>query len=147
VDPTKAPPTAPPFKGKVRLELLATRFDVDRAIDDPGSVILDVRRETEYRGSEKRARRVGTIPGAVHVFWRDHLDDKGAYRPAAEIRALYRSKSNRVEGRRRCTCPIVLRLNSSAPSGSFWGDAAAPCWRRRFPRWASGCTASRSPSA
>jgi thiosulfate/3-mercaptopyruvate sulfurtransferase len=89
VDPTQAPPSAPPFKGTMRLELLATRFDVHAAIDDPGSVIVDVRRESEHRGTEKRARRAGAIPGAVHVFWREHLDARGAFRPAEEIRALY----------------------------------------------------------
>jgi thiosulfate/3-mercaptopyruvate sulfurtransferase len=91
-DPAKAPPTAPPYKGTPRPELLATRFDVAAAIGDPGTVILDVRRESEYRGTEKRARRVGTIPGAVHVFWREHLDAAGAYRPASEIRELYESR-------------------------------------------------------
>jgi thiosulfate/3-mercaptopyruvate sulfurtransferase len=91
-DPAKAPPTAPPFKSTMNLDLLATRFDVHRAIDDESSVIVDVRRETEYRGTEKRARRVGTIPGAVHVFWREHLDAHGAFRPAAEIRKLYESR-------------------------------------------------------
>lgn len=92
VDPATAPPTAPPFKGKINLDLLATRFDVHSAIGDPSTVILDVRRESEYLGTEKRARRVGTIPGAVHVFWREHLDARGAYRPAQEIRKLYESK-------------------------------------------------------
>jgi len=92
VDPAKAPPTPPPFKGTMNLELLATRFDVQRAIDDDQSVIVDVRRESEYRGTEKRARRVGTIPGAVHLFWREHLDELGALRPAREIRDLYASK-------------------------------------------------------
>jgi thiosulfate/3-mercaptopyruvate sulfurtransferase len=92
VDPAKAPPTPPPYKGTPNLELLATRFDVHRAIDDEQTVIVDVRRESEYRGTEKRARRAGTIPGAVHIFWRDHLDDKGAFRPAGEIRDLYASK-------------------------------------------------------
>jgi len=91
-DPAKAPPTAPPFKGKINLDLLATRFDVHSAIGDASTVIVDVRRESEYRGTEKRARRVGTIPGAVHVFWREHLDARGAYRPADEIRRLYESK-------------------------------------------------------
>lgn len=93
VDPTKAPPTPPPYKGALNLELLATRFDVHRAIDDEKAVIVDVRRESEYRGTEKRARRAGTIPGAVHIFWRDHLNDKGAFRPAHEIRDLYVSRS------------------------------------------------------
>jgi len=92
VDPAKAPPTPPPFRGKIDLGLLATRFDVHEAIGDASKVILDVRRESEYRGMEKRARRVGTIPGAVHVFWREHLDARGAYRPADEIRRLYESK-------------------------------------------------------
>lgn len=91
-DPAKAPPTQPPFKGTPNLDLLATRFDVLHAIDDEQSVIVDVRRESEYRGTERRARRAGTIPGAVHIFWRDHLDQKGAFRPADEIRALYASK-------------------------------------------------------
>jgi thiosulfate/3-mercaptopyruvate sulfurtransferase len=91
-DPAKAPPTAPPYKGTLNLELLATRFDVHRAIDDERAVIVDVRRESEYRGTEQRARRAGTIPGAVHIFWRDHLDDRGAFRPAEEIRDLYVSR-------------------------------------------------------
>ncbi len=91
-DPAKAPPTSPPYKGTPNLELLATRFDVHRAIDDEQMVIVDVRRESEYRGAEKRARRAGTIPGAVHIFWRDHLDDKGALRPAEEIRELYAAR-------------------------------------------------------
>jgi thiosulfate/3-mercaptopyruvate sulfurtransferase len=91
-DPSKAPPASPPFKGTQDLELLATRFDVERAIGDGSAVILDVRREAEYRGTERRARRAGTVPGAVHVFWRDHLDASGAFRPAAEIRELYQSR-------------------------------------------------------
>lgn len=92
MDPTKAPPTPPPFRGTMNMDLLATRFDVERAIGDPGSVIVDVRRESEYRGTEKRARRVGTIPGAVHLFWRDHLDQYGALRRPDDIRALYEAK-------------------------------------------------------
>jgi thiosulfate/3-mercaptopyruvate sulfurtransferase len=91
-DPALAPPTAPPFKATPDLDLLATRFDVHRAIDDEHAVIVDVRRESEYCGAERRARRAGTIPGAVHVFWREHLDGNGALRPAHEIRELYAAK-------------------------------------------------------
>jgi thiosulfate/3-mercaptopyruvate sulfurtransferase len=74
------------------MDLLATRFDVHNAINNPDYAIVDVRREGEYRGSEKRARRVGTIPGAVHIFWREHLDAQGAFRKPEEIRALYESR-------------------------------------------------------
>ena len=96
-DPAKAPPTPPPYKGAPNLELLATRFDVHRAIDDEQTVIVDVRRESEYRGTEKRARRTGTIQGAAHIFWRDHLDHKGAFRPAEAIRDLYVSRGVRPD--------------------------------------------------
>jgi thiosulfate/3-mercaptopyruvate sulfurtransferase len=92
IDPTQAPPTPPPFRGHMNLDLLATRFDVHQAIDNPEYAIVDVRREAEYRGTEKRARRVGTIPGAVHIFWREHLDAQGAFRQPEEIRALYESR-------------------------------------------------------
>lgn len=92
IAPEKAPPTPPPFRGGRRTEFLAARFDVAAAIGDDRAVIIDVRRESEHRGTEKRARRVGTVPGAVHVFWRDHLDEAGAFRPAEEVRALYQSK-------------------------------------------------------
>jgi len=92
VDPTTAPPTPPAYKGGRNLDLLATRFDVHRAIGDSATVIVDARRASEYRGAEKRARRAGTVPGAVHIFWRDHLNDRGALRPADAIRALYVSK-------------------------------------------------------
>ena len=88
----QAPPTPPPFRGGRQLDYLATRFDVDRAIDDKTTVIVDVRRASEYQGTEKRANRVGTVPGAVHIFWRDHLDESGALRPAEEVKALYESK-------------------------------------------------------
>lgn len=91
-DPAQAVPAAPSFGSAPDLGLLATRFDVQRAIGDSGTVIVDVRRESEYRGTERRARRAGTIPGAVHVFWREHLDAEGALRPAEEIRALYEAK-------------------------------------------------------
>jgi thiosulfate/3-mercaptopyruvate sulfurtransferase len=87
-----APPTRTSYSSDRNLDLLATRFDVHKAIEDENAVIIDVRRDTEYFGTEKRARRVGTTPGSVHIPWRDHLDDAGAFRPAEEIRTLYASK-------------------------------------------------------
>ena len=92
MDPTTAPPTSPPFRGHLNMDLLATRFDVHKAINNPSYAIVDVRRDAEYRGTEKRARRVGTIPGAVHVFWREHLDANGAFRRQDDIRTLYESR-------------------------------------------------------
>ncbi len=88
----QVPPTPLPFRGGRRLDYLATRFDVDRAVDDDATVIVDVRRASEYKGTEKRASQAGTVPGAVHVFWRDHLDENGALRSVEEVKALYETK-------------------------------------------------------
>lgn len=92
VDPARAPPTPPPFRGTTNLDLLATRFDVHSAIGSKDTVIVDVRRESEHRGTEKRAKRAGTIPGAVHVFWREHIAANGKFKTPGEIRALYESR-------------------------------------------------------
>ena len=92
VDPAKAPPTAPPFRGEISLDAVATRADILAGLDRDDVVVVDVRRESEYRGTEKRARRAGTIPGAVHVFWREHLDAHGRFRPSDDIRRLYESR-------------------------------------------------------
>lgn len=77
------------WQGARRMDQLATRFDVAAAIEDEDTILIDTRRLSEYEGVEKRAQRVGTIPGAVHIEWRRHLDDKGAFLPADEVRALY----------------------------------------------------------
>ena len=79
------------WQGARHQDRLATRFDVMDAIGDPNAVLVDTRRESEVRGTEKRARRVGTVPGAVHIEWSRHLDEKGAFRPADEVLALYES--------------------------------------------------------
>ena len=133
VDPAKAPPTAPPYRGTVNRELLATRFDVQAAIDDPGCVILDVRRESEYRGTEKRARRAGTIPGAVHVFWREHLDGKGAFRTADEIRSLYESRGITAD---KTVIPVCQGGYRSASSFIALKSLGFPRVRNYISSWA-----------
>ena len=89
---TTSPPRRSSYSSGRNLDLLATRFDINTAIADENSVIIDVRRDSEYLGTEKRARRVGTIPGAVHIPWRNHLDENGTFLPAKEIDAIYASK-------------------------------------------------------
>ncbi|HVL36525.1 MAG TPA: rhodanese-like domain-containing protein, partial [Burkholderiales bacterium] len=52
-------------------------------------------RMPEHREQPDGTRRAGTIPGAVHVFWREHLDARsiiavchGGYRSANTLLAL-----------------------------------------------------------
>lgn len=68
---------------------LATWRDVRERLGRADAAILDTRSDGEYRGANVRARRGGAVPGAVHIEWTRNLDADGAFRPAAELRAMY----------------------------------------------------------
>ena len=51
--------------------------------------IFDVRTEDEYYGERVRARHGGALPGAIHREWIHNLDEHGAFKPAAELRAEF----------------------------------------------------------
>ena len=68
---------------------LATWRDARAAVGAAGAVLLDTRSAGEHRGTVRRARRGGAIPGAVHIEWTRNLDASGAFRPAAALRKMY----------------------------------------------------------
>ncbi|MFN0073324.1 MAG: sulfurtransferase [Chloroflexota bacterium] len=71
--------------------IFASIDDVLAAEHDPNTVILDVRRLTEYSGEEKRAKRGGRVPGARWALWQDnlHWDGNRTFRDAESLRARY----------------------------------------------------------
>jgi thiosulfate/3-mercaptopyruvate sulfurtransferase len=84
--------TAPPkstWAGTPQAHTIATWRDVRDRLGNPGVVLLDTRSDGEYDGTTVRARRGGRIPGAVHVEWTRNLGPDGAFKPAAELRAMY----------------------------------------------------------
>lgn len=54
-----------------------------------GFVPLDTRSEGEYTGEVVRAARGGAIPGAVHIEYKNNVDEKGFYKTADELRTIY----------------------------------------------------------
>ena len=46
-------------------------------------------RTREYLGTLVRAARGGAIPGAIHLEWKQSLGPDGAFKPAAELRAMF----------------------------------------------------------
>ena len=71
----------------------APRADVEKAIGDSGRTIVDVRSAKEYRGEcfwpsggMQEGGRAGHIPSAAHVSIDDLKDEKGAFRPLADLR-------------------------------------------------------------
>ncbi|HUE76229.1 MAG TPA: rhodanese-like domain-containing protein [Chloroflexota bacterium] len=80
------------FTPRVSRELIATADDVCQVIGDSSSVILDVRADDEYAGTNARGtKRGGRIPGAVHLEWVHYLttDDYQTWLPANTLRERF----------------------------------------------------------
>ena len=78
--------------GRLRADHAAVRD----GIADPGVRILDVRTAAEYRGERfwpsggmEPGGRPGRVPGAVHQPIDGLYDDRGAFRPGAELRSVF----------------------------------------------------------
>ena len=63
--------------------------EVRDALGREDFVALDTRGDDEYYARSVRAARGGSIPGAVHIEYVHNLDEKGAFRPAGELREVY----------------------------------------------------------
>jgi len=70
---------------------LATADDVRKAIDKPGTKIVDARTQAEIAGTDLRGiRRGGFIPSSVSVYWEDTIDPElKTLKPAAELTKLF----------------------------------------------------------
>jgi len=86
---------------------------VTQAIGDPACAILDVRTGAEYRGERfwpsggaEPGGRAGHIPSAVNVSVEELLDDRGAFRAAADLRPLLASAGWAGDGRVITYCTI-----------------------------------------
>ncbi|HEX6211813.1 MAG TPA: sulfurtransferase [Methylomirabilota bacterium] len=82
-------PEATDWHGERVLERLATWKDVLDRLARQDAALLDTRTVEEHRGTLVRAARGGTIPGSVHLEWTENLGPQGAFKPAADLRAMY----------------------------------------------------------
>lgn len=80
------------FDYQVVRDRVATYQDMLDAIDDSDKVILDTRSEMEWRGTDRRAARGGTIPSAVHLDWVNHLAPDGSLKAADELQPLFEAR-------------------------------------------------------
>ena len=91
---TMAEPKVRPatFTPRVDDSLLAAGDYVLAALQRPDVVILDVRSDGEWDGTNTRGnQRAGHIPGAVHIEWVNNLtpDDARCFKSADDLRAMF----------------------------------------------------------
>ena len=77
------------FVAHPRDGVLASKEDVFGAVRTGDPWLLDVRRDSEFTGVERRASRGGHIPGAVNILWKDALKDDWTLRDADELEEFY----------------------------------------------------------
>ncbi|MBM2810850.1 MAG: Rhodanese domain protein [Chloroflexi bacterium] len=78
------------FRPRPAREQMRIRADELRdRLAEPGFVVADVRRPTEFDGTERRAARAGHIPGARNLFWQDNVRDDWTFCMPAEVRARH----------------------------------------------------------
>lgn len=82
-------PVQTDWHGTMREDIVATWRDVQARLGQAGVALVDTRSAGEYCGTTVRAARGGTIPGSIHLEWKDNLDAAGRFKPAAELRAMY----------------------------------------------------------
>ena len=77
------------FTPRPREGVLASKDEVLAAVRSGDPWLLDVRRDSEFTGEEKRAARAGHIPGAVHLLWKDALKDDWTLKDPDELEEMY----------------------------------------------------------
>jgi thiosulfate/3-mercaptopyruvate sulfurtransferase len=132
-----APPQASTWSGTPQEQRIATWRDVQDRLGRQDVVMLDTRSDGEYHGTTVRAKRGGAIPGAVHVEWTRNLAPDGAFKPEAELRAMYEAAGVTPDkevvtycqgGYRAAHAYLALRLlgyprvRSYTGSWKEWGD-------------------------
>ena len=87
----KGAATAKParFVPRPRDGVIATKEEVHSAVKTGDPWLLDVRRDSEFTGEEKRAARGGHIPGAVNILWKDALREDWTLKDADELEEMY----------------------------------------------------------
>jgi thiosulfate/3-mercaptopyruvate sulfurtransferase len=131
-----APPKST-WAGTPHEQTLATWRLVESRLGRADAVIVDTRSDGEYYGTTVRAKRGGAVPGAVHIEWTRNLGPDGAFKPAAELRAMYESAGVTPDkevvtycqgGYRAAHTYLVLRLlgyprvRNYTGSWKEWGD-------------------------
>ncbi|HZD56952.1 MAG TPA: rhodanese-like domain-containing protein, partial [Anaerolineales bacterium] len=107
--------------------LLANTKDVEKMIQDPGSLILDSRTADRFRGENETIDPIaGHIPGAKSAPYPENLDEEGKFLPREQLLARFNQLYNGVSAENTafyCGSGVTAALNVLAVAHAGLGDA------------------------
>ncbi|WP_266203346.1 sulfurtransferase [Pontibacter kalidii] len=87
---SEQPTPQPPYPQKGWQLPTATVEEIEKAVQHPDSLVIDVRAAARFRGEVEPIDLVaGHIPGAVNIPYTSNLDSNGFYLPQKELRSKY----------------------------------------------------------
>jgi thiosulfate/3-mercaptopyruvate sulfurtransferase len=96
------PPEVPAFETPTRPETHINTNAIREMLDQADFAVLDTRSANEHYGRVARAARGGAIPGSIHIEWINNLGEKGKFKPAAELKAMYEAAGVTPDKRIMC---------------------------------------------
>jgi thiosulfate/3-mercaptopyruvate sulfurtransferase len=122
-----------------RPDLLLDAEAMVRTRDDPNTVVLDVRRRSEFTGEEVRVRHGGRIPWARWMLWQDNLRWDGArdFRPAEEIRRRYEAAGVTPDKQVVAYCHGAVRAGHTAFTLAMLGYPNVRVYDGSWEEWGS----------
>ncbi len=142
--PTRTGPEPAPARARFtvqgeRPDVLVDADDVLRLRDDPNTVLVDVRRASEFSGEEVRSKHGGHIPWATWVFWQDNLNWGGNrdFRPVEEMRARYERAGVTPDKRVVTYCHGAVRAAHTAFTLKLLGYPNVQVYDGSWEEWGS----------
>jgi len=122
------------FRANPQRERLATADDIRERLGSKATAIVDTRSEAEYKAMLVRSARGGRIPGAVHLEWKNNLNEDGTFKSADALTEQYTRLSVTPDreiipycqgGYRSANTYVALRLIGYAQVRNYlgsWGE-------------------------
>ncbi len=120
-------------------DLLVDVDEVLRRADDPSTVLVDVRRASEFSGEEVRSKHGGHIPWATWVFWQDNLnwDEARDFHPLDQVRSRYARAGVSPDKRVITYCHGAVRAAHTAFTLSLLGYPDVQVYDGSWEEWGS----------
>ena len=139
---TMTEPGVPPamFSPEVDDSVLASAEHIMANISNPDVVVLDVRSDGEWEGTNNRGNgRAGHMPGAVHLEWLNNLtqDELRLIKPAPELRAMFESAGVTPDKEIVTVCQGGIRASQTAMALKLLGYPRVRNYDGSFFDWAN----------